>query len=163
MGDFQVSNRGTALSIACEEGHLDIVELLLEFNANVNLPAPSGYTPLFLASQMVRSFHISSDLQKKGFSKIVSRLLESGVYVDYKGPGGCTALYAAAQKGYDDVGFFCKFSFHRFQDSRITLVTWCPYRLCLQGHLDSSFYCCFPWTSRMRRDLAQIRSKEYHL
>jgi ankyrin repeat protein len=41
----------TALHWAAKNGHLDITELLLEYNANVNIKDKSGKIPLDLAQE----------------------------------------------------------------------------------------------------------------
>lgn len=92
----------TAISVACQEGHYDIVEILLEFNADLHIANANNLTPLFCAASQVGNF-LGHRLPSKGFSKIVSLLLSHGAYADHKTPDGCTALYTAAQKGYADV------------------------------------------------------------
>ena len=47
-----LKNGATPLFIACENGHLDIVRVLLESNAiQINQPKKNGATPLFIACE----------------------------------------------------------------------------------------------------------------
>jgi ankyrin repeat protein len=39
----------TPLHLACDKGHIDIVNILLKCNSNVNLCDNNGYTPLHVA------------------------------------------------------------------------------------------------------------------
>uniref|UniRef100_A0A1X7VQA4 Death domain-containing protein n=1 Tax=Amphimedon queenslandica TaxID=400682 RepID=A0A1X7VQA4_AMPQE len=65
-------NGYTALYLATFDSHHEIVELLLRFNADPNIPADDGATPLMIAC---------SHRQKK----IVKLLLQAGAYVDLQG------------------------------------------------------------------------------
>jgi ankyrin repeat protein len=75
------SNSGwSPLNIACLEGHKEIVQLLLENDADVNSINKDGETPLHLASVV-------------GHTEIVKLLLKNGAAVNVKDsghPGTCT-------------------------------------------------------------------------
>jgi ankyrin repeat protein len=43
------TNGYTALHVACDKGHIDIVNILLKCNSNVNLCDTKGFTPLHVA------------------------------------------------------------------------------------------------------------------
>jgi uncharacterized protein len=58
----------TALDVAIEENHTDVVKILLESGANPNHYSPGG-TPLFYAA-------------RKGYAKIVSLLIEHGADIN---------------------------------------------------------------------------------
>lgn len=74
-----------ALMIACLQGDLDIVKLMVEKGAHVNKP---GWTPLAYAAT-------------KGHTDIVAYLLEHHAYIDAEAPNGTTPLMMAAYFGYD--------------------------------------------------------------
>lgn len=59
----------TALFIAAQNGHLRILEVLLEHGAKTDAARTDGATPLWIASQM-------------GHDHIVRRLLRAGAKVD---------------------------------------------------------------------------------
>jgi ankyrin repeat protein len=65
------NNGYTALMIASENGHKEVVELLLNKGANINYKNDDGYTALMLASA-------------KGHKNIVELLLNKGAHIDYK-------------------------------------------------------------------------------
>ena len=78
----------TALMLACECGHLEVVQLLLKANANPNHEKEgTGITALIIAAN-------------KGFSDIVQQLLEYGADPNIQDSDGCTALMQASLEGY---------------------------------------------------------------
>ncbi|MGB0550583.1 MAG: ankyrin repeat domain-containing protein [Limisphaerales bacterium] len=80
------------LWMASEEGHKNVVELLLQYKANVNKTHPDfGSTPLFQASQM-------------GHTEVVRLLLEGGADPNIaETDEGSTPLLMASSQGYYDV------------------------------------------------------------
>ena len=76
--------------VACENGHLDVVNILIEKNASVNTPSDDGATPLSYACYF-------------GHLKVVEMLLENKAVVDTPDNKECTPLYWAASEGYADI------------------------------------------------------------
>ena len=83
----------TPLHIAIEEGNLDIVHLLVEAGASMDVPRSDGLAPLHMAAQ-------------KGHLEIVRLLVESGADMSGATKNGTTALELAFQHGHVDVGRF---------------------------------------------------------
>ena len=82
---------GTALGAACHAGHEDIVELLVEYGAEVETSSADGWTPLHLAAETIGP-------------RLVTILIENGTedYVDRRDSEGCTALHFAARRGEEE-------------------------------------------------------------
>ncbi|MBN8776744.1 MAG: ankyrin repeat domain-containing protein [Thiomonas arsenitoxydans] len=74
-----------ALMIACLQGDLGIVKLIVEKGAEINKP---GWTPLSYAAT-------------RGRTEVVKYLLEHSAYIDAAAPNGSTPLMMAAYFGYD--------------------------------------------------------------
>ncbi|KAL8966210.1 MAG: hypothetical protein Q9183_003473 [Haloplaca sp. 2 TL-2023] len=68
----------------------EILHLLLQYGADVNMPSQDGLTALQMAASK----------NKLHFMRL---LLESGARVDAEARGGYTALHAAARRGFPDV------------------------------------------------------------
>jgi len=77
-------DRETPLLRAASEGHLEVVQLLIDNGADVNARTTGGGTPLHYATS-----HL----------EVVRRLLDNGADVNVKGHKGATALHFAAAKG----------------------------------------------------------------
>ncbi len=88
--DFQNKMGFSALIIASQYGHADIVDLLLANNANIDLKNASGATALIIAS-------------KNGHAEVVNTLLAKFAKVDMQTTDGITALMLAAQKGHESI------------------------------------------------------------
>jgi uncharacterized protein len=82
----------TALWIASQQGHADVVKLLLSKGAEVNVRRnEDGITAVYIASL-------------NGHADVVALLLENGADVDMKKTtNGITALWAASRNGHADV------------------------------------------------------------
>lgn len=81
------TNNDTALTVACQGGHEDLVKLLIEKGAHIEHRDKKGYTPLILAASL-------------GHHKIVQLLLLYGADVEAQSERNKdTALCAAAQAG----------------------------------------------------------------
>jgi ankyrin repeat protein len=89
--DYPDTDGRTPLSHAAELGLAEIVQLLLDSNADINLEDKRGRTPLLWATQ-------------EGHETIVSELLASaGVDVDHPDPDGRAPLSHAAELGRGEV------------------------------------------------------------
>lgn len=83
----------TALFCACEKGHVDIAELLLQKGANINAKEQSSVTdmtPLMVAAL-------------SGHSVVVKMLLGRAPATNQQHFGGGTALHLAASAGHGDI------------------------------------------------------------
>ena len=77
----------SSLYVAAKEGHLDMVNLLLDWNADVDIKTNHGLSPLFVATSNARI-------------DIVKLLLQRGANVDIEDNSGSTPLYAAIFHDY---------------------------------------------------------------
>ena len=80
----------TALMRACQEGHLDIVKLLISHGANVNATNKDQMTSLLLSSQ-------------RGHVDIVKILILNGAIINQRTKQKATALILASQRGHLEV------------------------------------------------------------
>jgi hypothetical protein len=80
----------TALHLASENGHVEVVKILLEKGINFKLRTDLGQTALHLAS-------------KNGHAKVVKILLENGIDINQDTNGGRTALNLASKNGHVEV------------------------------------------------------------
>jgi len=90
---FVRKDRFTALGMACEEGHIECVRMLIRAGADVNQACADelGSSPLIQASG-------------KGHVHVVDALIAAGCQLNYARPkDGCTALIMASQLGFIDV------------------------------------------------------------
>lgn len=114
---------GSALLIAVEKGHKNIVNLLLDNGADVNLRHPSNFTALHIACleknlEIVellvnRGANVHDETDEKftalhyattsGCDKIVKFLLNSGAGINASSIYGKTPLFVAVSRGYDVV------------------------------------------------------------
>jgi ankyrin repeat protein len=84
-------NSGTALTLAAEFGHAEVVKILLRANANPQGHTRSGNTPLHLAAL-------------KGHTDVVRELLSNRrTDVKTRTPSGTTALHFAASNGHNEI------------------------------------------------------------
>lgn len=112
---------GNALLIASYYGHTDIVKLLLEREADVNVKNTDGVSALRMASQ-------------EGHTDIVKLLLERGADVNIKSTNGVTALMKASQNGHTDI---VKLLLERGADVAATGVEWTALKLAKRmGHTE---------------------------
>ena len=88
--DHQDKDGMTPLLVAAFEGHRDVCELLLEYEADVDHCDATGRTPLWAAASM-------------GHGSVVALLLFWGCYVDSIDNEGRTVLSVAAAQGGTDV------------------------------------------------------------
>ncbi len=80
----------TPLYIACQNGHKDVADLLLQAGADKDKAFGNGRTPLYIASQ-------------KGQKDIVELLLRAGADKDKAQKDGATPLFIASQMGHNDI------------------------------------------------------------
>lgn len=90
------SSRGdwTALHVAVEQGNADVVTLLLDYGANIDVTSHTGRTPLFKAMDQIDE-HIGPD--------IAEILIRRGADVNLIPQGGQTLLYKARLYGRSDL------------------------------------------------------------
>lgn len=82
--------KNTPLILAARKGNAEIVSILMNSGANVDMRSGNGGTALIIATQ-------------KGFTDIAIKLVSAGADVDAKAKNGNTALLVAAQKGYTEI------------------------------------------------------------
>ena len=78
---------GTALVLAAQNGHLDVVKFLLSKDVEVNITGKDGSTALILAAG-------------KGHAEIAKLLLSKGAQINTQSKDGTSALMAAAGSGH---------------------------------------------------------------
>ena len=89
IADVHINDCATSLMLASQNGHLDVMHLLLQSDVPVESRDDSGSTPL-----MAASFH--------GRSDAVRLLLQSGAAVDARKSDGSTPLMLASERGHAD-------------------------------------------------------------
>lgn len=80
----------TALMYASQWGFIDIVKILIDKGADINIRGLYGNTALTFATQ-------------SGFVEIVKILIDNGAELNIKDDGGYTALMYASMDGYIDI------------------------------------------------------------
>jgi ankyrin repeat protein len=91
--DAEDNNQQTALFYACKLEHDACLDVLLDYNVNVNKADSRGVTPLILASVY-------------GNLSIVTKLVNRGASLDAQDSGSRTALYYACDSGNSHVAVF---------------------------------------------------------
>ena len=98
----------TPLHLACQEGHVDCVLLLLTRDANVNLAGEDGLTALHIACFLPSNGHNQDSTRgwlplhvavSKDFKMVVKLMIQSGAVVDATTHSGDTALLVACKAG----------------------------------------------------------------
>eukprot|EP01032_Pedospumella_encystans_P015869 gene15869-18130_t len=84
------STQWTPLIVAAYKGYADVVELLLEYGADLSAKGKKGFTALIAASQ-------------NGWIEVVRVLLKHGADVHLALEDGSTAIVAASAGGYQDI------------------------------------------------------------
>ena len=80
----------TALMVAAQEGHADVVSVLLERNANVHLARDDDATPLFIASM-------------QGRTEVVKLLIAANAEVHLEDDAGISPLIIACHHHHAEV------------------------------------------------------------
>jgi ankyrin repeat protein len=80
----------TPLHFACQNGHEEIVKILIDKGADVNQATEKGFTPFYIACQ-------------NGHEEIVKLLIDMGADVSQTTKDGCTPLYMACQNGHEEI------------------------------------------------------------
>ena len=122
VSDEWTSRYVTALYLACEKGHPEIVRLLVKKGADMDKTGCGMYTPLYMACQ-------------KGHLEIVQVLLEMGADIN-KSNGGWTSLDIACVRGHLNV---VRFLVEKGADTeRADDFSGCTplFMACQYGHLD---------------------------
>ena len=88
--DISEKEVDTPLCLACDEGHIEVVALLLEKGAKVNAKDEDNNTPLHLACH-------------KGHAGVVELLLINGANVNAKDSDKCTPLHRACLNDHKDL------------------------------------------------------------
>ncbi|WP_235283204.1 ankyrin repeat domain-containing protein [Methanosarcina sp. 2.H.A.1B.4] len=88
--EIQDKNGITALMVAGDHGHRDVVELLIKAGAYPNIQNKNGNTTLNIAAA-------------QGYKEIVELLIKSGANLNIQDTKGSTALMFAATGGHKDV------------------------------------------------------------
>ena len=90
--DVQCYDQSTLLHAAVQSGHLEMVQRLILYKANVNAQNVVGWTPL----------HTASRLRQPNID-VIRLLLEGGVHVDAQAKDASTALHEALTHGSQEV------------------------------------------------------------
>ncbi|RDD40279.1 Ankyrin repeat domain-containing protein 27 [Trichoplax sp. H2] len=98
----------TVLHVASENGHEDMVDLLLSFGAEIDCTNNSGCTPLHLAC-------------KRDFPKIVRLLCEKGASMNAVDNDDFTALHFCAENGHEETAKVLLFN--EFNGKRASINT----------------------------------------
>ncbi|VDI17281.1 Hypothetical predicted protein [Mytilus galloprovincialis] len=117
------------LHVACLNGHIEVVTVLIDSGFNINDTTADGYTPLYLACQnghydtvklllglssLTLTYVDSTIKDKKGLSvlhaaclkghtQIVKLLIDIGMNVNEASNDGQTPLYVACRRGHHDI------------------------------------------------------------
>jgi len=125
--------------MAAQNGHLEIVRVLADEGANLDLAHESGATPVFMAAQ-------------EGHHEVLRLLVDNHAEVNRADKGGRTPAYMAARSGHHEVLRVL----HRSKahlDEPAANGTTPMYAAALYGHLDIVYY-----LARHGADLARLAS-----
>jgi len=80
----------TAIELPCQEGYLNIIKLLVDNDAEVNIKGYHDFTPIRIAA-------------RNGHVQIVKYLAQHGAEIDFRALDGATPLEHAASKGHYEI------------------------------------------------------------
>jgi len=103
--------------MAAQNGHHEVVRVLADKGANLDLAKKDGATPVFMAAQ-------------NGHHNVVRVLANMGANLDLKDKYGRTPLSMARQKGHHEVASF--------------LIAWLSHQHCLIRHRVGATYATLP-------------------
>jgi hypothetical protein len=121
--NFATTDGSTPLHAACQQGHTDIVPILIEAGAKTDIADKDGETPLFVAAgqghepivEVLLKTSNPGDKQnargtsplfiacQNGHTAIVILLVRAGVNIDLANKNGNTPLHVAAVSGHADI------------------------------------------------------------
>jgi ankyrin repeat protein len=93
----------TALHVAAQEGHFEVLKLLIKKKATIDKPCDKGFTALHMAcfgSNFIADGDLSNPPDIKSLLKVADKLIQSGAEVNYLAKNGRTALHILSEKNY---------------------------------------------------------------
>jgi ankyrin repeat protein len=155
VNSHTVMNDASPLLIACQEGYLDIVRLLISHGADIHKKTTNGVSPLFMACQEGHIYIVDELIQagayvnichkngssplitacSKGHLPIVQKLISHYAYINEQNIDGTSALFIACQNGHIDT---VKELLKAYAHIHIRKINgWTPLHIaCFQGHID---------------------------
>jgi ankyrin repeat protein len=88
----------TALHVAARLGSIDIVKLLIQYDANVDIKNNVGNTPLMLCIRFMTT-HPNNRPEPVDYFEVVKKLINANADVNSRNMFGCSPLHEAALSG----------------------------------------------------------------
>jgi len=116
----------TPLARACEKGYTNILKMMYNFGAEVNVADKEGQTPLFFAA-------------RKGHLETAKQLIQMGAKIDFVDCDGWSPLHMASSKGYLEI---VKLLVEKGANIDLTVDDgWSAFHVaCSSGHIDVMKY-----------------------
>ncbi|CAG2228498.1 unnamed protein product [Mytilus edulis] len=131
----------SALHLACQNGHIEVIKLLIDVGMNINDTTNSGSTPLHKACQEDQKGWSASHVAcQNGHIEVVKLLIDVGMNINDTTNSGSTPLHKACQKGhYETVKFLLDLNGQALNSRVNTTVKndkgWSAFHLaCRNGH-----------------------------